>query len=111
MATITPVTAATAGAVLTFAAASGGGDSLVMGTHAGHVALIVTNGGGSPITVTLTGVTVCSQGSAHNQVATVGAGVTRAVLVQPNTVDPVTGNVAVGYSGVTTVTVAALLTA
>lgn len=87
------------GASLTFVAAAGGGDTVPSGSKAGTwqlpVALVVRNGGASPIDVTVAGGTPVS-------VAAGGAGV-----FPINHTQQVGDPVAVTYSGVTTVTVAA----
>lgn len=110
MANITPVAAATTGATYAApAAATGGGDTIVLGTVAvGSVIFLVANGDVASKTVTLTGTVTCSQGSTHNQAVVVGAGVTMAILINPACVNATTGNVAVTYSAVTSVTVSAL---
>jgi hypothetical protein len=109
MATITPTNITTAGQAITFVAASAGGDTIA-GAGNPTTQLQVKNGSGSPITVTFTGVVPCSQGATHNSVATIAAGALEYLDVPPQSVDPVTGNAAVTYSAVTTVTVAAITT-
>jgi hypothetical protein len=103
MATITPQPAG----ALTYTAASGGGDTLALGTKTTRPVFLVRNGG-STITVTLLGVNPCSQGVLHNQVVSVPAG-DQEIVPLPQTIDqtPATaGNVGVTYSSVTSVTVA-----
>jgi hypothetical protein len=107
MATITPVATSTAGAVLPYAAASGGGDTLACGLTAAEVVLNVRNGGSS-ITVTLAGAVPCSQGSLHNKVFTVAAG-DEEIVIPAQCINPTNGNVAITYSSVTSVTVAATI--
>lgn len=107
MATITPVSSAGgATAVLTFASASGGGDTIAAASGK-QVVLLVNNADASSKTVTLAGVVPCSQGSTHNVATSVAAGKTAEIPVPPQCIDPTTGNVAVTYSAVTSVTVAA----
>lgn len=105
MATITPVAINTTGEALTFTAATAGGDTI--NTTNKPTRLHIINGSASPITVTLTGVIPCSQGSTHNAVNTIAASTTEELQIPAHCIDPVTGHVAVGYSSVTTVTVAA----
>jgi hypothetical protein len=109
MATLTPVNVtAVAGTAVTFTAAAAGGD--VVASPGPHTWLFVTNGGGAPITVTL-----AVPGNAWNGVAapdtavTVTNATTKAIPVDARYTD---SNVqcAVTYSGVTTVTVAAVAT-
>lgn len=109
MATIAPVNITTAGQAITFVAASAGGDTIA-GAGNTTIQFQVKNGGGASITVTFTGVVPCSQGSLHNAVATVAAGATEYIDVPSQAVDPTTGNAAVTYSSVTSVTVAATTT-
>lgn len=104
MATITPTSVDTTGVSISYAAASGGGDSL---HNASGATLRVKNGGGGSINVTLAGVKACSQGSTHDKVIAVAAGTEKAIKVPAQCVDPDTNFCAVTYSGVTTVTVAA----
>jgi hypothetical protein len=106
MATITPVAASATGTAVTFAAASGGGDSLVANNN--RVALVVRNASGGSITVTLAGSVLCSQGSTHNKVITCAVGDTE-ILIPSNTVAADTGLVAITYSSATSVTVAAVI--
>ena len=106
MATITPVPTSSVGALVPFAAASGGGDTLVNATP--DTILLVRNAGGSAITVTLTGVVSCSQGSTHDKTYSCAVGDTR-IKTPTQCIDPDTGHVAVGYSAVTSVDVAAIV--
>lgn len=105
MATITPTAVTTGGVAVTFVAASAGGDTVA--TSGKATRLHVINGSGASVTVTFTGVVACSQGATHNTTATVAAGATEYVQIPAQAIDPTTGNVAVGYSAVTSVTVAA----
>jgi hypothetical protein len=106
MATITPVAASQAGAAVTFAAASGGGDSLAVGLTGKSTILHVRNASGGSINATLAGAVNCSLGSLHNKVVACAVGDTE-IVVPAYCVDPITGNVAVTWSSVTSVTVAA----
>ena len=105
MATITPVSASAAGNAVTFAAASVGGDSLVVNSN--RVTLVVRNAGSS-ITVTLAGSIPCSQGFTHNVAVTCPVGDTD-ILIPPQVISASTGNVGITYSSVTSVTVAAVI--
>lgn len=104
MAVLTPVDTSTAAAVASVAATAAG-DTVA---NASGAKLVVTNGGTAAVTVTITGVRVCSQGATHNQVQAVAIGATEYVPVLPQCVDPATGNAAVAYSAVTSVTVSAV---
>lgn len=104
MATITPVTIDAAGEALTFAGASGGGDSIA---GAAGATLVVKNGDVAGKTVTFTGAVTCSQGGTHNKAFTVAAGAEAHLPVPTQAVNPADGTAAVTYSAVTSVTVAA----
>lgn len=113
MATITP-TSATSDTSVTPAAASGGGDTLAMGS-AQRCVLHVVNGSGSSITVTLAAVKACNVGAGflHNVVVTCAANKTTPIgisLNDNNTAQCIdtSGNVGITYSAVTTVTVYAV---
>ena len=93
----------------TYAAAAGGGDTLKGGDN---VRLLVRNGGGAPITVTI---------PAYPTTTDYGAAIPGLVVSVPAAgekwigplngskyTNPATGNVEVTYSGVTTVTVAVI---
>lgn len=105
MATITPVSIDTAGEAVTYAAATVGGDSIAAGIGNTNCKLLIINAGSS-ITVTLAGAVTCSQGALHNSVFTVAAGNTQ-IHIPAQCINPTTGAVAVTYSSVTSVTVAA----
>jgi hypothetical protein len=110
MATLTTQVINRAGAVITPVAAAGGGDAMTCGSG---MMLQVVNGGGGSITVTLA---IPSGASGFSNVAytslavVVANGVTKwigpvaAQLFQ----DPTTGLCTITYSGVTSVTVAAV---
>lgn len=87
----------------TKAAASGGGDTF---TNDGATSLEVDNGGGGAITVTVDAVKDCDQGFDHDSVVSVGAGETRRIGPFPKSIFGSTPDVS--YSGVTSVTVAAV---
>jgi hypothetical protein len=105
MATLTPQAPGT----LTYAAASGGGDTLALGTKTSRPVFLVRNGSGSAITVTLAGINPCSQGVLHSQAVVCAAGADTEIVPLPQVIDqtPATaGNVTVTYSAVTSLTVA-----
>lgn len=106
MATITPVSASSAGATITFAAASVGGDSVAVGSAA-RCSLLVRNASGGSINVTLAGAITCSQGSLHNAVVACAVGDTH-ILLPAQAITVPAHNVGVTYSAVTSVTVAAV---
>jgi hypothetical protein len=106
MATITPVVATAAGNTVTYAAASAGGDSIVVGSN--YVTFLVRNASGGSINVTMAGAVPCSQGSTHNTVVACAIGDTE-ILIPPQVVSPSTGNVAVTYSATASITVAAVI--
>jgi hypothetical protein len=110
MATITP-TSASSNASITPAAASGGGDTLALGSSQRGV-LNIVNASGSSINVTLTAVKTCNVGAGflHNVVIACAAGKTTPIglsINDPNTSQCIdsSGNVAITYSAVTSVTV------
>lgn len=95
------------GAAVTPVSAAGGGDTIVGGQC---VQLYVNNGGGSPITVTLvTPETVEGSLAVTDRAVTVTNGTFRLIPVPSRYNDPATGLASITYSGVTTVTVAAVL--
>jgi hypothetical protein len=110
MATLTSQVITRAGVVVTPVAAAGGGDAMPVGSG---MMLEVTNGGGSSITVTLVvpaARTFEPNVAITSPVITVVNGTTRWIgPVDAQTfADPVTGLCTITYSGVTTVTVAAV---
>lgn len=110
MATLTTQVITRAGTVITPVAAAGGGDAMACGPTN---ILRVVNGGGSPITVTLA---IPAGASGFPNVAytstaiSVTNGTTRDIgPIQPQIYqDPTTGLCTITYSGVTSVTVAAI---
>lgn len=107
MATLTYQRPAIDGTTLTMAAAAAGGDK-VAPNNDGFV--LVTNGGGSSITVTVAVPGNAKYGGALPDVAvSVAAGASKLIGPFPfDLADPADGLVALTYSGVTTVTVAAI---
>lgn len=110
MALLTAQVARLSGPAITYAAAAGGGDTFVIPTD--HTELRVKNGGGSPITVTLTVPGNTDYGVANPVLTfTVAAGAEAACGPLPiaRLTNPTTGVVNVGYSAVTSVTVAVVV--
>jgi len=105
MATITPTAATAAGGTVGYTAAAGGGDSVVVGTRS-DVIFLVRNASGGSINVTFVGSVACSQGATHDTVVACPVGDTK-ILIPPQSVAVDTGLVAVTYSAVTSITVAA----
>jgi len=105
MATLTTAAITPAGTDPAFVAATGAGDKVVPGDT---TYLHVKNASGVSVTVTVTAVGLCSQGSAHNSVVVVPT-------VSDRIIGPISsrfaavsdGLAAVTYSAVTSVTVAA----
>lgn len=94
------------GAAITFTSAAGGGDTLAGGQG---VHLLVDNGSGSSITVTLTTPeTVEGALAVEDRAVTVANGVIRMIPVPSRYNDPSTGVASVAYSSATSVTVAAV---
>ena len=110
MATLTTQVVNRAGSVITPVAAAGGGDAMSCGSG---MMLEVVNGGGAPITVTLAvpaGRTFTPNVAITSPVITVANAVTKWIgpIDAGTFMDPTTGLCTITYSGVTTVTVAAV---
>lgn len=110
MATLTTQVITRAGTVITPVAAAGGGDAMQVGSG---MMLEVVNGGGSPITVTLNipaARTYEPNVAITSPAVSVTNGTTRwfGPIDAQTFADPVTGLLSITYSGVTTVTVAAV---
>ena len=107
MATLATTVATDTGATLTLVAASGGGDKCAAGAGC---FLVVTNGGGSSITVTLVTPQVERGDLAlADRAVTVAAGATKVIAVPDFYANPAdSGLCSITYSAVTSVTVAAL---
>lgn len=86
------------------AAAAGGGDTFTPGNN---LFLYVNNGGGSPITVTVTTPGTVRGLAVSDISVSVTNGTVRFIKISPAdfTMDPTTGLGAISYSGVTSVTV------
>ena len=105
MATLTTAAITAAGTDPAFVAANGAGDKVVPGDT---TYLHVKNASGVSVTVTITAVGLCSQGSTHNSVVAVPAGADRVIGPIGSRFAAVSdGLAAVTYSAVTSVTVAA----
>lgn len=104
MATLGYQQVAIGGLAPTLAAATSGGDAIAPNDRG---ALMVKNGGGSPINVTVAVPGNTKYGLANpDPVVAVAAGATALIGPFPSDLaDPTTGLVAITYSGVTTVTV------
>lgn len=108
MAAISVQTAALGGTQISTSSAAGGGDTFV---NNGKTLYQVTNGGGSPITVTFTATGSLPGGASVANVSAVSVtnGTTKLFGPFPEQFfNNASGAVAVSYSGVTTVTVAAI---
>lgn len=109
MALLTVQQAVLKGTAVTFAAAAGGGDTFPRPHD--HVGLRVKNGGGSAITVTVVIPGTNSYGEPQPDVVSTSIAAAADVTIgpiPPEAVDSSTGLVSVTYSGVTSVTVAAV---
>ena len=114
MATLTPVTPSLAGVSLAGVSASGGGDEV--DNASGDVMLFVSNGGGGSINVTLTAVQTSRPAfgaypamTLSNQVIAVAAGAKVLIGPIPTAFNhATTGRVTITYSGVSSVTIAAI---
>ena len=109
MATLAKQTITPTGLNPTYTAAAGGGDKVQAGPN---VFLHVKNGGGAPITVTIDDPTSVGPSGAQSFNPDLSVSVTNAQerMIGPLTdrfTNPADGLVAITYSGVTTVTVAA----
>lgn len=110
MATLTTQTVTRAGSVITPVTAAGGGDAMACGSG---MMLEVVNGGGSPITVTLN-VPAARTYEPNVAITSPAVSVTNGTTkwfgpIDAQTfTDPTTGLCTITYSGVTSVTVAAV---
>jgi hypothetical protein len=106
MAVLTVQQIALAGIVPSYAAAAGGGDEFA---NDGRTFLHVKNGGGSPITVTVTTPKKVKGVDIENPAISVSNGSEKMIgPFDPEIFTATDGNVDVAYSGVTSVTVAAV---
>lgn len=106
MAVLTVQKITQAGIAPSFAAASAGGDEFA---NSGRTFLHVKNGGAGSINVTINSQKPCDQGFDHDLVVAVPNGGERVIgPFEPGRFNNSSSRVAVSYSGVTSVTVAAL---
>lgn len=106
MATLTAAQAGIAGVDPGFVAASGGGDKVAPNSHG---AIIVRNGGGSSITVTIAWPGNSKYGVANpDPTVAVPAGEERLIALKGSDLADTDGLIAISYSGVSSVTVAAI---
>lgn len=113
MAALTPLRATVAGATKTMDNAGGSGDTAP--NPNGNLLLEVNNGGVGSITATITAVqtTRPAEGSypamtVANIAVSVGAGATKLIGPIPTAYNDANGNIAISYSGTTSVTVKAI---
>lgn len=113
MATLTPKAPTLAGTTLAPSSAAAGGDTFA--NPRGTAMLYVKNGGGSSINVTLTAQQTkrpaegpWPEATVPDVVVAVAAGVEKIIGPIPSAYNTDTGNVAVSYSAVTSVTVAVI---
>lgn len=108
MALISPQAVPVTGVKPTYAPATGGGDTIVPDPE-GRTILHYKNGSGGSITVTQVAPGLDENGQARADIArAIPAGEDHFVWVNPKNVDPSTGLINLTYSGVTSLTVAAL---
>lgn len=109
MALLTVQNVVAGGIAVSTASAAGGGDTVSLSPiNDDRTWLQVTNGGGSPITVTLVDPGTTPAGNTTTAPAvSVAAGATKLFPLNPNLVNAATGFIAITYSAVTSVTVAA----
>ena len=103
MAALTIQTSSLTGLNPSYVAAAGGGDTFV---NDGATVLHVKNGGGSSINVTADQTVACNYGFDHDNVVSVPNGGER--IIGPFSPNRFGATVSISYSGVTTVTVAAI---
>lgn len=104
--TVQQATRSTNGIDLAGVAAAAGGDTF---PNTGREVLIIKNGGGAPITLTVATPATVDGLAVADLTATIGAGATRMIGPFPPSVYSASdGSVALTYSAVTSVTVAAV---
>jgi len=109
MATLTVQTSAMSGAVLTMSAATSGATGSASAddfANDGRTFLIVHNGSGGPVVVTVNSATACDQGFDHDVAVTINAGVEK--MIGPFTTARFGPSTTFWYDSVTSVTVAAV---
>ncbi|MCL5291278.1 MAG: hypothetical protein M1548_01945 [Actinobacteria bacterium] len=106
MAQLNPQSMQASGLSPTYVAAAGGGDSFA---NDGNTFFHVKNGGAGAIDVTIASAKTCNQGGTHALVVNVPAGQERMIgRLSADRFNDANGLVQVTYSGVTSVTVAAV---
>ena len=106
MALLTVQSADLDGLAASYDSAAGGGDTFV---NDGNTQLHVKNGSGAPITVTVTATVACNHGSLHDSVTSVGAGAEAFIgEFERERFNNSAGQCAITYSGVTSLTIAAI---
>jgi hypothetical protein len=112
MAVLTVQSPAKPGSVVTYSAASGGGDKV---TNNGRVMIAVKNGDASSHDVTVSAQKSCSFGvsnAAHDSVTSVAAGAEKLIgPFSPDQFNDVNGQINIAYTAVTSVTIAAFTVA
>lgn len=110
MALLTLQSIISAGLTPTTVAATSGGDTIAPASSADdRTALYVSNGGGSPITVTIADPGKTQAGNAGSAPAiSVAAGAFMLIPINPGQISASTGLASIAYSSVTSVTVAAV---
>lgn len=114
MATLTPISSAEAGAVVTFTAAAAGGDQFRNNNNRGRFILLVDNSDASPMTVTITAQDTSTAIPSFGTVtkANGGGSVTNGTIETFGPFDEAfedsSGNVQITYSSVTSVTVSVI---
>lgn len=107
MATLTVQSTDLDGTLVTYVACAGGGDEFI---NDGNTMLHIKNGSGGTITITVNSLVNCSQGFDHNSITAIVAGAESMIgpfdLTRFNA--SATGRAAITYSGVTSLTIAAV---
>lgn len=109
MATLTVQPSSMTGAVLTMAAATAGATGAASAddfANDGRTFLLVNNGSGGPVVVTINSATACDQGFDHDVTVTINAGAEK--MIGPFTVARFGPSTTFWYDSVTSVTVAAV---
>jgi hypothetical protein len=106
LAVISPKQINESGVVISFTAATSGGDSII--NSDGKSIILVKNGGASSITVSATAITPCPAGALHNLLRAVDAGETVGIKLSTllNGLDD--GQVDISYTSATSVEIAAV---
>lgn len=107
MALLPNVTPSVAGTAAAYAAASGGGDTV---SPSDRTHLHAKNGSGGALTVTVVAQTACNHGTLHDLVVSVPGGAERLIgpISPTRFARPEDGLAEITYSGVTSLTIAAV---